>query len=219
MATKICSKCKVEKDVDEFNKNKSTRDGLRTECKECRFAYSTEHKEYISAYKKEHYRKNKVKYNERSKRYYVKNREYLSVSRKRYNQLSRTKKHRNKRNRNRYAIDHMLRLNESIRNNIGHSLKGAKNGRHWETLVGYTLKQLKKHLEKLFTKGMNWENYGREGWVIDHKVPKIAFNFTKPEHRDFRRCWALKNLQPMWELDNMIKNRRLEHHFQPSLLI
>ena len=35
MKTKVCSRCKVEKLLSEFNKNKSKKDGLSTECKPC----------------------------------------------------------------------------------------------------------------------------------------------------------------------------------------
>ena len=36
MTTKVCSKCKVEKDLGEFPKDKTKRDGLHNMCKECR---------------------------------------------------------------------------------------------------------------------------------------------------------------------------------------
>lgn len=36
MQTKKCSACKQAKPVDEFHKNRSTHDGLQTECKLCR---------------------------------------------------------------------------------------------------------------------------------------------------------------------------------------
>lgn len=35
MKTKVCSKCGLEKDIDEFSKHKSKRDGLRSYCKTC----------------------------------------------------------------------------------------------------------------------------------------------------------------------------------------
>lgn len=35
MDTKICSKCKIEKLVEEFTKNKSQNDGLKLWCKQC----------------------------------------------------------------------------------------------------------------------------------------------------------------------------------------
>lgn len=35
MDTKICSKCKTEKSVGDFNKHEGHKDGLRSECKKC----------------------------------------------------------------------------------------------------------------------------------------------------------------------------------------
>lgn len=121
--------------------------------------------------------------------------------------------------KHRRETDPKFKLSCNMRGAIGASLRGNKNGRHWEDLVGYTLDDLKKHLEKQFKDGMNWDNYGKNGWHIDHKIPISAFNFTKPEHRDFKRCWALSNLQSLWAIDNMVKHNKLTKHFQPSLLI
>lgn len=100
---------------------------------------------------------------------------------------------------------------------IGASLKGAKAGRPWETLVGYTLADLVSHLESMFLPGMTWENYGRGGWVVDHKIPKSVFNYSSADHHDFLRCWSLENLQPLWERDNLVKAAKIEKPFQPSL--
>lgn len=87
------------------------------------------------------------------------------------------------------------------------ALKGNKGGRHWEDLVDYTADELKKHLEKQFTKGMNWKNYGQ--WHIDHIIPKIAFSYKCPEDPDFKRCWGLENLQPLWAKDNISKGSKI----------
>ena len=100
---------------------------------------------------------------------------------------------------------------------IQQSIGSEKGGRSWETLVGYTASQLKRHIERRFVGGMAWNNYGE--WHIDHIIPISAFNFTKPEHEDFRRCWALFNLQPMWAKENITKGARLEKPFQPSLAL
>ena len=111
-----------------------------------------------------------------------------------------------------------FKLNSNIRGAIGKSLRGNKHGRHWEFLVGYTLADLKKHLERRFKKGMTWDNHGITGWHIDHKIPKTMFNFIKPEDDDFKKCWALKNLRPMWYKENIIKSNKIDKHFQPSLI-
>ena len=108
-----------------------------------------------------------------------------------------------------------FRIGDAIRT----SLYGKKNGHHWESLVGYTAEQLKKHLEKNFTEGMTWELFLKGKIHIDHKIPIAVFNFKKPEDLDFKRCWALSNLQPLWAIDNHKKHAKLNKPFQPSLLI
>ena len=110
-----------------------------------------------------------------------------------------------------------VRIKNAIATNIRQSIKGNKNRRKWETLVGYNVKELMKHLEKKFKEGMSWDNYGE--WHIDHKIPVSAFNFTHPEHLDFKKCWALKNLQPLWSQENLKKHNHLSKPFQPSLNI
>jgi len=108
-----------------------------------------------------------------------------------------------------------------LRLNFGRRMRKAiqkkKDGQSWEMLVGYTLNDLIKHIQKQFEPGMAWENYGK--WHIDHIIPDLVFNYTKPEHRDFKRCWALKNLQPLWAADNLSKGAKLSKPFQPSLLV
>lgn len=121
--------------------------------------------------------------------------------------------------REKKKTDPTFKLNNSIRGGILKSLRGNKNGRHWEDIVGYTLTDLKKHLEKRFAEGMTWEKFLNGEIHIDHKIPISVFNFTSFNHRDFKRCWALKNLQPMWAIENLQKGAKLTKPFQPSLLM
>lgn len=112
------------------------------------------------------------------------------------------------------------RVDESISASIRNSIvRGSKAGRKWEGLVGYSVDDLIAHLERQFQPGMTWENYGRGGWHIDHEIPKVAFNYETPDHIDFRKCWALSNLRPLWELENLKKHSKLDRPFQPSLAI
>lgn len=150
---------------------------------------------------RKYYRANKEKRNAKSKKYYQKNKDKF----KGWSLINKRKARK----------DPIYRLNRAISGNIRHSLKNKKNGYKWELLVGYTSKELKKHLEKQFTGGMSWDNYGK--WHIDHKVPTKVFNFSKSEHLDFKRCWALNNLQPLWAEDNMSKKDKLDKPFQPYL--
>lgn len=94
---------------------------------------------------------------------------------------------------------------------------GAKAGRPWLALVGYTANELMAHLEKQFLPGMSWDNYGE--WHIDHIIPISAHNYETPEHIDFKKAWALENLQPLWASDNMQKKAKIGKPFQPSLAL
>ena len=50
MDKKICTKCKIEKNVDNFCKNKTRKDGLSDWCKDCLAEYRNSRKEEIKAY-------------------------------------------------------------------------------------------------------------------------------------------------------------------------
>jgi hypothetical protein len=108
------------------------------------------------------------------------------------------------------------RMSDNMANSVRRALKGNKKGRCWENLAGYTIEQLRVHLEKQFKDGMSWDNYGE--WHIDHIIPKAVFNYEKPEDDDFKRCWALSNLQPLWGKENVRKKSKINKHFQPRMI-
>lgn len=70
-------------------------------------------------------------------------------------------------------------------------------------LCGCSGDELRKHIEGLFLPGMTWENYGLNGWHIDHKRPCASFDLTKEE--EVLACFHYTNLQPLWALDNIRK--------------
>ena len=71
-------------------------------------------------------------------------------------------------------------------------------------LLGYSIQELKEHLESQFTDGMSWDN--RSEWHIDHIRPESSFDYDSTDHPDFKKCWALNNLQPLWAKDNLSKS-------------
>lgn len=113
----------------------------------------------------------------------------------------------NKYRKEQYSNDPKYILTNRIRTRIYESLKGNKGGRHWESLVGYTLEDLKRHLEKQFKPGMSWNNQG--SWHVDHIIPISLWKFEKPEDSEFKQCWALCNLQPLWAEENMRKGNKV----------
>lgn len=63
-------------------------------------------------------------------------------------------------------------------------------------------------LEAKFKPGMSWENHG--AWHVDHKRPIASYNFSSVDDHEFKECWSLENLQPLWAKENLSKGARYE---------
>jgi len=145
--------------------------------------------------------------------------EKLKESRKQWakNNPEKIKEYRRKSGIKRYNTV-KVRLSKRISSAMRKMLKKQKGGRIWNSLIDFSIEQLKKHLEKQFKPGMTWEKFMNGEIHIDHILPVSAFNFEKPEDIDFQRCWALKNLQPMWAKENISKNNKIEKPLQMGLI-
>ena len=117
----------------------------------------------------------------------------------------------------RYNTDPEFNLKERLRRQlnkkrrgggVASSMRGAikRNGNSSliERLCGYTIVELKSHLEKQFTKGMDWKSFNKGEIHIDHITPIKDFNLKKEQ--DFKQCWSLSNLMPLWAKDNLSKS-------------
>ena len=194
--SKRCSVCKKVKLLKAFCVDNTSSDRRGSYCKTCAFelnkAYYGKNKEQWTAYAKKWREEHPEKTKACSKKYREEHPERILAG------LKRSYEKRKK--------DPKIMLSQSVAAGMYRSLKGSKNGHHWEDLVDYTLEDLMTHLGKLFKPGMTLENHGK--WHIDHKVPIAAFSFAKPEDTDFKRCWTLANLQPLWALENREKGSR-----------
>ena len=196
---KICSQCKIEKELNEFNPNKDRKSGYRSECKECRRAYVREYK-----------RRNRESVNERQRDYKkkVKNnggplnnkRQPLTESEKK----SRRSLYSTKYNINRKSNDPLYKLITNLRSRIGTSIKqvGFSKKSKTQDILGISFIDFKVYIEKLFQEGMNWDNYG--DWHLDHIVP---ISLAKSE-KEVYELNHYTNFQPLWEFDNLSKGNR-----------
>lgn len=126
---------------------------------------------------------------------------YKENNREQHRQYQREYRRRNKDNPK-------FRLDSNMAKAVWEALKNRKGGRKWQDLVGYTVKELKEHLELYFTPKMNWDNYGSY-WEIDHFRPKSSFNYDLPTDLEFQECWGLDNLQPLEKSANRKKHNKL----------
>jgi len=200
---KKCTVCGKIKLLKEFNKRSDSKDGRQPECRECQ---------------KKRFKKWEENNPEWSKAHYQENKEKISIYVKKHNSQLEVKTKRNKRLKKRRETDIVFKVNGIMSCIINKSLKDGKNGRHWESLVDYTSKELIIHFESLFTEGMSWDNwgYGNDKWNLEHRKSKKEFNITSTECQGFRDYWALPNLQPMWQLHNFRKGTKPMH---PKYLI
>lgn len=120
------------------------------------------------------------------------------------NRRARTAKNMRHRRRTIPRVAISTRMSAGIKN----SLRDGKQGRSWESLVGYSVTDLMAHLERKFVDGMSWKNRGK--WHIDHVRPLASFSFATPNDPDFKMAWALDNLQPLWAMDNIRKSARMD---------
>lgn len=72
-------------------------------------------------------------------------------------------------------------------------------------LIGCSAEELKIYIESKFKPGMTWENYGRNGWHIDHVKACALFDLTDPDQQ--RACFHYTNLQPLWAAENRKKGK------------
>lgn len=105
---------------------------------------------------------------------------------------------------------------QRIGNQIRYVLKGRKNGKSWQKLVGYTAEDLRLRLESTMPEGYSWAHFMSGALHIDHIIPVAVHNFKSPADEDFRKAFALDNLQLLPAAVNMRKRAKLMEPFQPS---
>lgn len=212
-----CRKCKVEKDISEFPKNKNCKDGIEKTCKCCRNKKHKENPNFKNIrqkanskwkeikgtfYYKEYYNDNKENIKDRVKQYTLENNDSIKEYRKIYNKNNRESI--NKTLKNYYNKYPWRKIWRRTMNNVLTRLKVNKSNKTIN-LLGYTYEDLKIHLESKFTPEMNWSNYGIY-WVIDHIKPVSKFE----ENTDIKEIHSLKNLQPLEKITNLKKAAKYE---------
>jgi hypothetical protein len=72
--------------------------------------------------------------------------------------------------------------------------------------LGCSMSALVEKFENQMQPGMNWDNFGARGWVIDHIYPVSLLDFRKISH--VRKACHYSNLRPCWEAENIRKGAR-----------
>ena len=189
MQTKKCSKCGVVKEICEFRKDKTKKDGLYSSCKLCKLIWRRENKEITNSTNRRYKKNNKEKVIKYNSEYQKKNREKI-----------------NKRIKYRHKNDILFKLSRNVRTRMGMFLKTknyTKGKNNTKDIIGCTPQELKDFIEKKFKDGMSWSN--RDEWHIDHIIPLSS---AKTQEEVLRLC-HYTNLQPLWVKENLQKYNKI----------
>jgi hypothetical protein len=144
------------------------------------------------------HKKNTVAILEQKKQYRKDNSDKIRLSHKEYE-------------RKRLQLDPSFRLRKNIAKTIRDAIKkysGLKAGVSILKYLPYTIDKLKAYLEKQFDDKMSWDNHGSY-WHIDHIIPQSKLPYSSMVEDNFKRCWALENLQPLEAIANIKKSNHI----------
>lgn len=214
---KICRKCSVEQEIENFHKDVTAQSGRKSVCRFCVLADCKKRRkadpERFKANKKRAIEKNPERARQLQHASYERNRDKRIAQYKIYYVENRERILSNQRARNehkrRRQIDVPFKLAGNLRNRLNDIIK--KNSRKGSAVrdLGCSVEYLKSHLESKFQPGMTWDNWGKgiDKWQIDHIIPLSAFDLTDRQH--FLLACNYLNLQPLWHRDNMRKGSRI----------
>ena len=227
MQTKTCPTCKVEKNIESYNKNKNRKDGLQRECRDCNHI---QHNKYYHSKKSPKLKENLKKEHKICSSCNTELHFDMFNKQKggRFGLSGECKKCLKKRNlswresggreweniwvKNKKQTDPQFKLKTLLRGRLLDALKrhtrgGKVNKNHSAlTLLGCSIEEYKIYLENKFTPKMNWSNHGSY-WEIDHILPCDSFDLTIETEQ--YRCFNYKNTQPLTISQNRSKGNKL----------
>ena len=167
---KICTKCKIEKDTNEFSKDTSKVGGLCCQCKKCK--------------------------GKQEKKYYNLNKDKIKLQQKKYHLLNPELRKQYKKEK--FYNDVNFKILVCLRSRLYYALKEKVKSVRTMTLLGCKIEKIKEYLESKFQSGMSWKNYGK--WHIDHIKPCVSFDLSKESEQykcfhytNLQPLWADEN--------------------------
>ena len=220
MKTKLCRKCNIKKDIENFRlkKDKNGKYYTYSYCKECEklfFELNKENKKIVDKkYREVH--KEEIKQKRKNRQLVItqdekeKQREYYKIYVK--NNKEKLKTARNKYEKKKKEEDKVYRLKCQARHCIymSFSKKGLLKSKNTECILGITMEKFYKHLLQTFKNNYGYEWDGIEKVHIDHILP---LSIAKTEEEVIKLCYYT-NLQLLKEKDNLEKRCKLNWELQ-----
>lgn len=168
---KYCTRCKTDKSLVDFYKDKSRKGGLQYTCKKCAAECHKKWREQNKERKAEYQKKYKQENKERRAEYRKKKRE----------------------------SDALFKLRDALRSRTYQAFhkNGYSKNTKTEDMLGAEWIIVKSHLELMFKEGMSWDNIGE--WHIDHIIPLSSANTVEClielcHYTNLQPLWANENI-------------------------
>ena len=180
--------------------------------------YHKDNKEQIREYQKKWHQENKEKLKENAKKYYQENKEQIKETAKKWHQENKEQRKEYKKKwrqenkgqireylKNRRKTNPLFKLSCNLRQRTSNAFrsKGYSKNTKTQKMLGVDWEVCKAHIERQFTKGMNWDNYGE--WHVDHIIPLASATTEKR----LKELCHYTNLQPLWASDNLSKSDKI----------
>ncbi len=184
METKVCNKCNIKKEINQFYFRAKVKGNYSNSCKKCESEmnkkYREANKEAVNLVAKNWKENNKEKTKEYNKKYKADNKSEIKEKGKIYRSENKEKeRERDRRNKKKKLNDPVFKMAKTIRDSIGRAFKKNKKIKSKNTIniLGCSFEDFKLHIESQFEEWMNWDNFGpyltdgKRTWQIDHIIP------------------------------------------------
>lgn len=193
---KTCKSCNMQKSLDEYHIDKKSKDGHKSDCKDCTKVRNQKWKknnpEKVKENKKIYYSNNSEKIRQNFKLWRKENKEKINFKRRKHIKLKR-------------QTDPLFKLKQTVSSRTTMAFKAKRWNKNSKTqeILGEEWVLVKNHIERKFKKGMSWDNHGE--WHIDHIIPLASAN---TEEELIKLC-HYTNLQPLWAEENIRKGSKI----------
>ena len=169
--------------------------------------------------------KNKSRKSEYMKNYRKLHKKEIARYRHTENYINNRKKYRLKHRKEIYRLNKLYReraklviskkLLRNLKYRIYKALKKYPKYISYKDLLCGEIKIIKNYIENNWYKNMNWNNYGKGGWIIHHIIDIEQFNLDLPLEQ--LKAFSYINLQPMWETEHqkMSRGRPKKSFYRP----
>ena len=210
-----CTKCGLTKPISEFYKGKVTR------CSECEKErtrlYRLQHPDKVKENKRKWKDNNPEKVKEGKKKWNGDNPDKVKGYKKVWerNNPEKLRVYKKKNHKLRTQTDPFYRSICNLRKRTAKYLKqlGVKKDSSMFTMVGCTPQEFRAYLEGKFLEGMSWDNYGINGWHVDHIIPISSANTLE----EVKKLCHHTNFQPLWAEDNIKKGNKILVEYSPII--